>query len=932
MDAKYLGALWDRWRRTNDDEALASLLECVEPELLRTARKYASDEASALDLVQETWRAAITKAWDYDEAQPLVPWLVGFLIIETRRERRRAARVVDRDRLMEREVPEPVEAADLGEMRAKLRTSIDTLPELYRDVVLLSFENGLEPAEIAQRLQRSPGAVRVQLHRALAMLKRTLPKGFALGAAVLAASGSSEAAMRAAMLDEAIQRGPDLVAEGVRLGQVGAGTAGSFAAWKLWLVAITTAVLVGGAWWALAREVVPVVTPLARVDSDTRDTPRATNANTAAIETTTSERASIAPTTVPTATTSVPAQRGVLLVVDVGGIEPASGESFDVALRPADLNVTPRRMRIAAAKHFELDLSDWYTTDAPRPREFFAVLDAPRFVVARNEVFLDAREHDLAIAASSRTTRFEIPLTIALAPAESCVTGRVLRATSTPDARLFVGLFEVTPQGLPASEPDEAKPVDEEGRFTLRARAAGPHLLAVVGPDKRPRTEHLALIASEVRNLGDIALDAGEILAGVVRTTDGKPAVRAQLQFAPTSKGMSFALWGQPLTWLDDRFEHSLVSVLTDEHGLFLATGFAPRAYAVTIGSGVDTSGVRAQLKLDDDGVFQGTPPPRAQPEVVATATGLELVVPENRTILRVTSRGEPVAHCSVSRLFEGGGFAGNETDESGRIVLLYGPPHAVDARSIDVRIDKLGFEPKTLRLETSTLHEGQTIEVELAPGPAPAHLSFEAGDIDITSALFAFTPLAEFTPEDLGHLAQHPLGLMTPGYVATGVDEHGALRQPLRPGKYKLLVRPSDAPNSAQASTRPTPFLPTWFDLDVAAGETSVRHLELSSGGRIRFAPPKYSGQSKALSIEIVDARGETVSTTFTAQVLRTDSRQGRTRSTRLVAGASNESDVLSPGKYTITIRAPDAEPLSIEVQVESGRTTEVAVDLKPR
>jgi RNA polymerase sigma-70 factor, ECF subfamily len=925
MDANEPGALWDRWRRANDDEALASLLETVEPELLRTARKYAPDDTTAHDLVQETWRAAITKAWDYDEAQPLVPWLVGFLIVETRRERRRAARFVDPDRLVQREVPEPVEAADLGELRATLLTSIDTLPERYRDVVRLSFEQGLEPSEIALELERTPGAVRVQLHRALAMLRRSLPKGFALGIAVMAASGSSKAAMRASMLDEAIGRGPEVIAQGVRLGKVGAGAGGAFAAWKVATLFLALIALAGVAWWAIPRDAAHVdANSLARAVAAPQAIPRGERETLAPSPSPTSARIAaapapvIAPPPIPSATAG-----GVFIEVDVLGIEPEAGETFDVALRAADIRVAPRAAQVAAAKHFELDLSDWYTPDAPRPREFFAVLDTPRFVVARKSVFVDADALAAAIAASARSSRCEIPVTIELAAAASRVTGRVIRSANASDASEYVGLYEMSRDGIPAPDPVESKPVDADGRFSLRARAAGPHVLVIVRPDARPRTEHLELTAGDVRALGDLALEAGESLSGIVRTAEGKPAIRAQLSIALPSKHAAWTMYAQPLAWTAGRFEHQGRNVSTDEHGLFFSSGLAPCAYKIAIASGPDASGIAAQLQLDDDGFLQASAPPDTRVEVVATATGLEFTLPGVRAILRVTSQGAPVARCDVLRLFAGGGFAGSATDDTGRIVLRASQPDAVD-----LRIDKLGFEPKTLHIEPKSLREGEVIEVELAPGQAPAHLSFEAGGVDLSRALFALTPLDELTPQDLASLAEHPAGVMTPGYVPTGVDEHGSLRQPIRAGRYKLLVRPSDEPSSSG----PAQFLPTWFDLDVAAGETSTRHLELLFGGRIRFAPPRYTGASPTLAIRIENADGKVVTTQFTAQVLRTDSRQGRTRSTRLKVGASNETDVLLPGKYTLTIEAPDAEPKTLEVEVVSGKTTEVAIELKPR
>jgi len=48
-----------------------------------------------------------------------------------------------------------------------VRRAVARLPDDRRQVVLLRFVDGLSSAEIGEVLDRSPGAVRVLLHRAL---------------------------------------------------------------------------------------------------------------------------------------------------------------------------------------------------------------------------------------------------------------------------------------------------------------------------------------------------------------------------------------------------------------------------------------------------------------------------------------------------------------------------------------------------------------------------------------------------------------------------------------------------------------------------------------------------------------------------------------------------------------------------------------------
>ena len=79
-----------------------------------------------------------------------------------------------------REVPSA--ALEQKELGALLRQAIDGLPEIYRNVVLLRDIEEMDVRETAAALGVSEGAVKVRLHRARALLQRSLAprlKGFA---------------------------------------------------------------------------------------------------------------------------------------------------------------------------------------------------------------------------------------------------------------------------------------------------------------------------------------------------------------------------------------------------------------------------------------------------------------------------------------------------------------------------------------------------------------------------------------------------------------------------------------------------------------------------------------------------------------------------------------------------------------------------------
>ena len=76
----------------------------------------------------------------------------------------------------------PTEALEKKELAAILRAGIESLPEIYRNIILLRDIEEMDVRETAAALGISEGAVKVRLHRARAMLQRRLApqlKGFA---------------------------------------------------------------------------------------------------------------------------------------------------------------------------------------------------------------------------------------------------------------------------------------------------------------------------------------------------------------------------------------------------------------------------------------------------------------------------------------------------------------------------------------------------------------------------------------------------------------------------------------------------------------------------------------------------------------------------------------------------------------------------------
>jgi RNA polymerase sigma-70 factor (ECF subfamily) len=188
-----------RFQTRREPRALAMVFDRTAPELLVLARHLAPPGTEAEDLVQATFVTAIEAADSHRPGERVLPWLCGVLANHARVARRRGRRVVDPQRL-----PHAVADASLdaesSELRSELQAAIDRLPEVYRPVLRLVFEHGLQAQEVARALERPAGTVRAQVTRGLELLRRTLPATLAGGVAIAVGTGRGLAAVRQTVL------------------------------------------------------------------------------------------------------------------------------------------------------------------------------------------------------------------------------------------------------------------------------------------------------------------------------------------------------------------------------------------------------------------------------------------------------------------------------------------------------------------------------------------------------------------------------------------------------------------------------------------------------------------------------------------------------------------------------------------------------------
>lgn len=151
--------------------------------LFRHASIRISDRERAIDLVHDTY----TKVWSYQRAGHKIDSYRSFLykvlnnlIIDEYRKRKEYSL----DALLAEEGTDEGSFPELSESTVEaLAATIDgqkaftllaTLPDEYREVIILRFVDGLGPREISDLIEESENVVSVRIHRGLRFLRQKM--------------------------------------------------------------------------------------------------------------------------------------------------------------------------------------------------------------------------------------------------------------------------------------------------------------------------------------------------------------------------------------------------------------------------------------------------------------------------------------------------------------------------------------------------------------------------------------------------------------------------------------------------------------------------------------------------------------------------------------------------------------------------------------
>jgi RNA polymerase sigma-70 factor (ECF subfamily) len=195
-DAALVGRL-----RSGDESSFDAVVREFSPAMLRVARGYVPTQASAQEVVQETWLAVIRGLPGFEGRSTLRTWVFAILANLARRrgviDRRTVplssldgdgGPLVDPARFRPSSRPDagawrPEAAPDAwgpearllsAEVRTLLGAAMERLPPRQREVLALRDVADLPTEQVAALLGLSPGNVRVLLHRARVRLRQEL--------------------------------------------------------------------------------------------------------------------------------------------------------------------------------------------------------------------------------------------------------------------------------------------------------------------------------------------------------------------------------------------------------------------------------------------------------------------------------------------------------------------------------------------------------------------------------------------------------------------------------------------------------------------------------------------------------------------------------------------------------------------------------------
>ena len=174
-----------RGLRRRDPDLLAALIGQYEYRLFRYLLYLTGSEEAARDLFQETWLRVLARGHQYDGVSRFDFWLFSIarhLTIDASRRRKMDSLddLLDPGRGGSAQEPSASEDAspyaeyENSELASKLNSILARLPAVYREVLLLRFQEDLSLKEIAGIIRVPLSTVKSRLYRGLSATRELL--------------------------------------------------------------------------------------------------------------------------------------------------------------------------------------------------------------------------------------------------------------------------------------------------------------------------------------------------------------------------------------------------------------------------------------------------------------------------------------------------------------------------------------------------------------------------------------------------------------------------------------------------------------------------------------------------------------------------------------------------------------------------------------
>lgn len=178
-----------RGLQKRDPDLLDRLIEQYQYRLFRYLVYVTGDKARAEDFFQETWIRVLERGHQYDGKSKFEAWLFAIarhLVIDWQRSKKAQSL----DALTDPEQDKPLQVADEAgpsplhqvlaqESEENVQSSLQRIPAIYREVLVLRFQEELQIEEMAGVLSIPVSTVKSRLYRGLDALRGALQGGAA---------------------------------------------------------------------------------------------------------------------------------------------------------------------------------------------------------------------------------------------------------------------------------------------------------------------------------------------------------------------------------------------------------------------------------------------------------------------------------------------------------------------------------------------------------------------------------------------------------------------------------------------------------------------------------------------------------------------------------------------------------------------------------